>query len=581
MPQRMTGVIEPKVIEEELARVLASRAFARATRGRELLRYLINAHLDQQTRRLKETTIALDVFNRDPATFDGDQDGIVRVSINRVREHLERYYADDGRDASLRFEIPRGIYVPIIRRTAPRGLPERPRIAVLPLTNLTGNAHHDVLSDGLTEDLIDALAQIPQLRVTARTSSFRYKGVATEVRKIGRDLDVDALLEGSVQLVEDRVRVTAQMVMTSDGMHLWGHAFEEAIDDRHLLQSSLRELVVRSIAEVSLPLPITQNRGAEAQVRYLVDQARMLNMTQLPENMERAEKLATDATSLTPDFVDAWFVLAMVRYTRYALWMGTDALSLEEVTTPLNRALQLQPDYPQAVSLSAYVAILSHWDWNTSLSLASRARALAPSHAGILGRLGAVHAARSEFDLAIDTYRECVALDPYAPPAYTGLALALMYSNRIAEAKAVVANAVSKCGDSLYLRDSLIATSLYAGEFEHAVQAAHDVLRSSPQAWQFKIRLAQALSALGRRDEAEAALNDALRVAPSRNASLLRASVSATSTDSDRFFADAHAALADRSPQCMWLLADALTRAHSHDPRWLSLCSITCYEQIR
>ena len=110
-------------VNAELARVLRSRTFARSQRARDLLLYLGGSLCDGGAARLKESVIALDVFGRDAATYDSTNDGIVRVSVNRLRELLDRYYSDEGRGNDLRIEIPRGGYVPIVRRHTPAALP--------------------------------------------------------------------------------------------------------------------------------------------------------------------------------------------------------------------------------------------------------------------------------------------------------------------------------------------------------------------------------------------------------------------------------------------------------------------------
>ena len=133
------------LITAELDRTLESRTLARSARARDLLRYLIDSKRLGHAGRLKESTIALDVFSRDAATYDSATDGIVRVSVNRLRELLDRYYADEGRSSELRFEIQRGDYTPTIRQSTPAGPPDLPRITVLPLVNFTGDANREAL----------------------------------------------------------------------------------------------------------------------------------------------------------------------------------------------------------------------------------------------------------------------------------------------------------------------------------------------------------------------------------------------------------------------------------------------------
>lgn len=573
----MAETIDRDTVESELARVLASPAFVRAARGRELLAYLIDNHLAAEPKRLKESTIALEVFGRDAAVFDGDRDGIVRVAVNRLRDLLDRHYIDNGRDAPIRFEIPRGSYAPVIRRRTPGGLPERARVAVLPLANLSGAPANDALCDGLTEDLIDALAQIPALRVTARTSSFRYKGAANDIRQIGRELDVDALLEGSVQRIGQRIRVTAQLILASDGTHLWSHAFDEDVNDRQLLQHNLRELVVRSISHAPQPQPNEVTVAVDPQARYLVDQARMLNMTQLPDNVSRAETLADEAVVIAPEFVDAWFVLAMVRYSRYSLWMQNDFPSLEAIERPLQRALALNPQYPQALSLSAYVSILAAWDWHGALDLAMRAASIAPSHAGILGRLGTLRSALGEHEDAIATQRNCVACDPFAPPAYTGLAIALSLAGKRDEALATLDLGEKKCGQSAYTIETRIVLHLHARQFDRAKALADEALGQSPNVWPLRFRRAQAALALGDTSVSRRDFDAIAARAPAQRLSYLQAMLAAYGTDSTAFFSYAEAALALRSPHCMMLFAEPATRAHQVDPRWASLAASARY----
>lgn len=576
----MTGDIDRPTIEAELDRVLASRAFARSARSRGLLRYLVDRHIAQDLDRLKEAIIAIDVFKRNAGSFDGDRDGIVRVSINRLREHLDRFYSFEADGCKLRFEIPRGSYAPIIRRSAPRELPDRPRIAVLPLANLTGELDNEALCDGLTEDLIDALAQIPALRITARTSSFRYKHTTSDVRVIARELDVDAVLEGSVQRMGEQVRVTAQLILGSDGTHLWRHAFESVADDRHLLQENLRALVVRSISRDSRERHAVELPRIDARARYLIEQARMLNMTQLTENMDRAERLAFDATEQAPHAADAWFVLAMVRYSRYALWGAGETQTLQGVVSALDRARAIQHDFPQALSLSAYVLLLRDFDWRESIALAKQALVGAPSHAGVLGRLGAVHLMRSEWDASIAAYRECVACDPYAPPAYTGLSTALNFSGDHEAARRTLDLAFARCGDSIYLREATIVSALHRGDFESARSLAREAATRAADGWRFEFRIAQAHAGMGEVESACESLAHAARLAPPRHVAFLETMVHALGDDADACIDAALRAVRERTPASLWLMADPLVNRHRSAARWNQLCRETRYDTI-
>jgi TolB-like protein/Flp pilus assembly protein TadD len=425
----MTGAIEHKSIADELARVLASRAFARATRARSLLRYLVEAHLDAQTQRLKETTIALDVFDRDPATFDGDRDGIVRVSVNRLREHLERFYADEGRDAPLRFEIARGSYAPIIRRTVPSSLPERPRILVLPLANLTGNADLAPLCDGLTDDLIDALAQLISVRVLARTTSFQYRGVAIDIRKIAHEVSADIVFEGSVQEVGERLRLTAQMIVAHDGTHLWSHALESDARNRANLQGQLIDLMHRSVRRGE-----TQPSTAIAPLTAHVDALRAFHRGQFAfrqdtlAQFKAALALFEQAIALDPNFARAYAALAKT-------WWALGNAGAEPLTAAAHRglsattrALELAPNDPFVVAAHGYMSLFVGYDPMAALSFAARAVQLGPNvieahlfYAKLNTYLGRFDDARASLAIAVDI--DPLSLDPLHGQVATAIAM--------------------------------------------------------------------------------------------------------------------------------------------------------------
>ncbi len=310
----MTGAIGKQLVERELAQVLSSATFARARRARELLGYLIANSVTDEPRHLKEATIALEVFDRDAAVFDGDHDGIVRVAVNRLRELLDRYYANEGVDASIRFEIPRGSYTPIIRRRTPGGLPETPRVVVLPLANLTGDANEDALCDGLTEDVIDALAQMKSLRVVARTSSFVYKNRALDVRRIARELSVDAVLEGSVQRVGGAIRLTAQLILASDGTHLWSRALEVDFDERDDLRMALVETMQRSLSSSAMPASQSAGSALSEAAKKAYYRGLYAFRKDTNDGFLQAELALHEAIALAPAFARAHAALSKVHW---------------------------------------------------------------------------------------------------------------------------------------------------------------------------------------------------------------------------------------------------------------------------
>ena len=574
------------LIDAELARVLNSRSFGRSARQRTLLHYLVTARRTSDVSRLKESTIALDVFGRDASTYDSSTDGIVRVSINRLRDLLDRYYEDEGARASLRFEIQRGGYVPILRRATPTGLPRSPRIAVLPLANFTGNPDNEALCDGLTEDIIDALTRVPDARIIARTSSFRFKGQSLDTRDIARTLDVDAILEGSVQQVGERLRVTAQLILGSDGTHLWSHAFYCVAEERESLQLAIVDIMLRALGK-RVPGSVGDAADGEnlrevpVEAQRLIDQARGLNVTQVPDNLAYAETLAQRATELATDHADAWFVLAMVRYSRRSMFLAPlPGQRFASVRDALDRALELDPQNAQAISLSAYLLITDELRWAEALARAERAVSMAPNHGGVTGRLAFIQLSFGDFEAALKTYAHVFSLDPLAPPARYHYALALAYAGRIDEAVHCIDAGSLALGESILQRETMCAVLEMGGDLDAASAYAEATLALYPASTSIAMHAAYCRAARGDRAGAQI-LRDRLINAAGSPQHYVHMYIDSGSGDTDSFFNHAMAVADAHEPQVLLLPAHPIFRRHHGDRRWPLLLDKIRFPQDR
>ena len=564
-------------IELELNRIIGSPTFARAARQRALLQYLIAARRTPGLTRVKESAIALDVFERDAAKYDSATDGIVRVSINRLREMLDRYYESDGAECTLRFEIALGSYLPVLRRATPRTLPPMPRIAVLPLANFTGEPNNDALCDGLTEDIIDALTRVPDIRVIARTSSFRFKGQSRDIREIAKALQVDALLEGSVQQVGDRLRVTAQLILGSDGTHLWSHAFHFAPHEREGMQRAVVDIMLRALgkraAEQTASADPAPAPGISIEAQRLVDQARGLNVTQVPDNLAYAETLAQRATVLAPEHADAWFVLAMVRYSRRSLFVsspsGHTAASVRE---PLDRALALDAKNAQAISLSAYLLITDEMRWNDALARVQEAVALAPNHSGVNARHAFIQLSFGDFDAAVRSYAHVFSIDPLAPPARYHYALSLAYAGRFDDAIECIEAGTLALGESIMQRDTMCAVLDIRGDMASAREYAEAALARYPTSTSIAMHAAHCRAATG--DSAGArALAERITDAHSAPQHCVHMYIESgfPDTNGDAFFSHALAISDAHEPQVLIVPAHPLFKRFHKDPRWAAV----------
>ena len=293
-------------VRAQLDRVLSHALFAAADRRARLLRFLVERRLAGQAEALKESVIAVEVFDR-PTDHDPKVDSLVRVEMGRLRSRLIEYYAGAGKSDPVRIEIPRGSYSPaFIHAAQPELAPElvsnpligrparnnwtwaaialtaicaialsfwfttrpaktQPTVAVLPFVNLTGDPANEFLSDGIADELMGVLAAARSLRVVARTSAFQFKGKAADTRDIGRALHAGALLEGSVALENGKWRIIAQLIRSSDGHQLWFQTFDFPREDLQKIEGEVARATLRTLAAdqpnliPSSPLMSTKN----------------------------------------------------------------------------------------------------------------------------------------------------------------------------------------------------------------------------------------------------------------------------------------------------------------------------------
>lgn len=572
---RMSSNTNESLITAELDRALASLAFSRSARARDLLRYLIEAKRANNAGRLKESVIALDVFDRNAATYDPANDGIVRVSVNRLRQVLDNYYNDEGRTSSLRFEIQRGGYTPIIRRVVPDSLPPLPRIAVLPLANFTGDPALAALCDGLTEDLIDAMARIPRIKVIARTSSFRYRDVARDIRAIAKELEVDALLEGSVQLVGEELRVTAQLILGSDGTHLWSHAFESAVDQRSTLQAALIDALARSLdrhdADVDRAAVSIEREQAPAAAHEMIYAARAHRALQSTEAIRMSISLSHEATRLYPNFAAGWESLASGRYALRSSWLASESTSLDSIRMPLKRALEIAPDNVDALSLSGYEICAHDAAWEEGLALCRKAASLAPSNATLRMRIGALTLAIGHTVEADQLFDEAIALDPHAPLNYFWSSMAQYKLHGVDAALERINVGRTRVGSPMIFDNLALSHKLVDQRFAEILPIAEAAATANPSVPALTLRVSQCLAGLGRLDEARSRFQPFLNQCNPSQVDYQEMAIEACGDDSIRVYELAHRAIDAQCPNCLLLPIDPLFKRHWSDPRWHAL----------
>jgi eukaryotic-like serine/threonine-protein kinase len=311
-------------------------------------------------------------------------------------------------------------------------------IAVLPFTNLNRDPAEDYLVDGLTEDLIGALSQMSALRVVARTSAFAFRDSNRDVREIGRTLGVNAIVEGSVQRVGDRIRVRAQLINVSDGLNLWSEAYDRDVSDIFALQ---RDLSLRIASSLQAGLsPAERDRVAErptassdAYALYL--KGRHFWNQRTSSGFVRASEYYRRAIEADSQFAAAWAGLAAV-YSLQGLYDDLpSAVARDRMKAAATRAVELDGSLSEAHAVMGVYLHVYEWDGEAAEAEQLRAIELDPRFIPARFFYGNLLRAHGRFDEAIVQYRAALAGDPLDPNTSDNLATGLLLAGRVDESR--------------------------------------------------------------------------------------------------------------------------------------------------
>ena len=319
-------------------------------------------------------------------------------------------------------------------------------VAVLPFVNMSGDKDNEYFSDGLTETLLHMLAQIPDLKVAARTSSFAFKDQNLGIKAIAEALGVAHVLEGSVQRAGDQVRITAQLIRASDGFHVWSQNYDRTVDDIFAIQDEIANHVGSALSASLLGTTgNTQFAGVtttdpDAYDLYL--QARKERATYSYGGLQAAEDLLKGALLIDPDFREAKTELASIYVHQFETGLMDQRTAVNEIIAITDQVLIEQPDDPVAKATSIYAKALSlaaQGDGAALTDLVSELEAIvASSPTALEPRFLLVRAYKAvrRFEECIPVLEAALALDPFNPALYFDLGTALFGLERWDEARA-------------------------------------------------------------------------------------------------------------------------------------------------
>jgi TolB-like protein len=402
-------------------------------------------------------------------------------SLKNIAEPMRAWRVRIGPSSSPTTKPPTGTALPL-------ALPDKPSIAVLPFTNMSGDPEQDYFADGMVDDIITALSHFKALFVIARNSSFTYKGRAVDVKQVGRELGVRYVLEGSVRKEANRVRITGQLVDTATGAHLWAERFDGGLGDIFDLQDQVTENVVGAIAPAVEKAEIERAKRKpterlDAYALYLRGLARYYQYGSRQANDE-ALRLFNSAIELDPDFASAYGRAASCYvWARNYGWFSGTPNEIAEVTRLAQRAVELGKDDAMALAASGFALAQIVRDLEVGAGLIDRALALNSNLAQAWNYGGWVKNFLGEPETALERFARAMRLSPVDPLAMSmraGTAFAHFFLGRYDEAASWVAMALQDNPDYQSGLRIAAASNAMAGRPEQAHKAMARLRQLNP-----------------------------------------------------------------------------------------------------
>jgi TolB-like protein/Tfp pilus assembly protein PilF len=374
----------------------------------------------------------------------------------------------------------------ILELEAPR-LPDKPSIAVLPFTNMSGDPEQEYFADGMVEEIITGLSRFRWLFVIARNSSFTYKGRAVDVRQVGRELGVRYLLEGSVRKSATRIRIAGQLIDASSGTHLWADRFEGASEDIFALQDQVTARVVGAIAPRLEQAEIERARrkpteSLDAYDLFLRGLANVHKWTR--EDTDEALHCFCKAIALDPNFAAAYAAAAMCFCVRKAFgWVLDREKEIAEATRLARLAVQFGKEDASALCLAGHTLAFVASEIDDGIAMQDQALLINPNLALGWATSGWAKVWLGELDQAIERFSQALRLTPIDPRNFfilEGMAYAHFFADRFDDALAWAKMAVRDLPTSHSALRIAAASCALAGRDEEAKRLVARLLEIDP-----------------------------------------------------------------------------------------------------
>ena len=438
-------------------------------------------------------------------------------------------------------------------------------VAVLPFIDLSEKKDQGYFSDGLAEELIDLLAKIPDLKVTARTSSFSFRGRAVTVGEIGQALKVAHVLEGSVRKAGHTVRITAQLVRVDDGFHLWSETYDRDLKDVFKVQDDIARVVADKLKLTLLAaVPAAQTRTANAEVHNLYLQARYFGAADTAPGLAKSVETFQRAIDLDPGYAPAWAGLSWSTFRQLANGQIPARQGLEKARAAAQKAIALDPRLPDGYEALALVQVSAEHDWAGGRASLNEALRADPSNVRALFGMAHLTRVTGSVQDAIPLFRQVLERDPLHLLNRRYFARVLYYAGQLDEAEATVRQVLAMNPSFPAAHYELGRILLARGQ---AAAAMTEFEAEKTEGWR-EFGLPLGYHALGRTAEADAALRDL--VAHSAGSEYQVGETYAFFGDATQAFDWLNRAV-DADPGIQWLRGDPLLKGITADPRYAAL----------
>ena len=367
----------------------------------------------------------------------------------------------------------------------PLSVPDKPSIAVLPFTNMSGDPAQEHLADGIAEDIITALSKVSNLFVVARNSTFSYKGQAIDVKQVGREQGVRYVLEGSVQRSGNRLRITAQLIDAASGHHIWAQRYDRVIEDVFAVQDEITR-------EVTSALQVRLTEGEQARLwaggtKNLEAWEAAIQCPELLHSHRRidvlpARRLAERALQLDESYASAWVMLGWSYWNEvFNGWADDPDTTLELAVDAFNRARAIDDTNPDALALLAFLHI-SLKKYDEARRFVEKAMALGPNNSFAPAVAANIELFCNRPQAMVPLLKRAMRLSPIYPAWYLGdLAFAYLLMDRLEDAIATAKESIKIDPEYIYNYHVLAIAHAELGQAEAARAAVDKMLHIEPK----------------------------------------------------------------------------------------------------